>query len=151
MRITATMTDLDEQEWSYLHRVVQTEYQMGKDAVRVCLTFSREGEDRHVEMPMHAYGSILTGLALNQAMTAFNGVFKKRAKTLRDVLEAQRNAADPARRMGQPEPACEHGSVVVDVKPSVFEGAPPVRHHADGCESYGPYVKGQGHGAGWND
>jgi hypothetical protein len=144
MRITATMTDLNEQEWSYLHRVVQTEYEMGQN-FRVCLTFSRQGEDRHVELPMHVYGSILTGLAVHSAMAAL------RPQDLAGYLESQRNEADPARRMGQSEPACEHGTIVVDVKPSVFEGAPPVRHHADGCESYGPYAKGQGHGAGWND
>lgn len=133
MRIIATMTDLDETEWSLLHRTVQTSYEIAEGVDRVCLTFSRGDEDRHVEIPMHVYGGLLTSLALNKAMLALgeraSGAVRQAAaslKTKRDALK------------GQPEPPCEHGSVVFSIQPSVFEGAPPVRHHMDGCQSYAP-------------
>lgn len=29
---------------------------------------------------------------------------------------------------------------LIDIKPSVFPGAPPVRTFEDGCQEYGPYV-----------
>lgn len=116
MRITVTMTDLNETEWAFLHRVVQTSYEISDTADRVCLTFSRDGEDRHVEMPMHTYGSVLTSMALTKAMTAFGYNLSKSAQELGAKLKDQRHAADPARAKLDEE-----------------------------------YVKGQGHGAGWND
>ncbi|HEX8106118.1 MAG TPA: hypothetical protein VF516_00255 [Kofleriaceae bacterium] len=38
-------------------------------------------------------------------------------------------------------PTCDHGFPVVEEQPSAFEGAPPPRQYADGCQSYGPYAE----------
>jgi hypothetical protein len=54
----------------------------------------------------------------------------------RDV-EMVRKFAEPAAPAGPP---CGHGAALVKETPSVFEGAPPIRDHADGCQAYGPYA-----------
>ena len=46
-------------------------------------------------------------------------------------------AVELARKMN--EPTCDHGAAVTAERPSMFEGAQPVRDYADGCQSYGPY------------
>lgn len=94
-----TITDLDEELWTYLQRNVRTEYEIPEGAVRVCLTFSREGEERHAEMPMAAIVGLLMGLGMVSASQAFRALTLtvQAALTpdaLPDHLEDQRDAAD---------------------------------------------------------
>ena len=64
MRITATIEDLDEKRWDYLHRAGKTSYEFPEDAIRVCATFVGENEVRHVEMPLGAFIGLLMGMSL---------------------------------------------------------------------------------------
>jgi hypothetical protein len=125
VRAQMTITDLDQDRWDYLQRNVRAEYEIPEGTTRVCLTFSREAEERHAEMPLTTLIGLLTGLILNSTFAAFTKVMDKINKT-------------KTAEIGDP---CEHGSPVKSTSPSMFDGAPPVRTHEDGCQSYGPYTK----------
>ena len=60
-----------------------------------------------------------------------------RELALFEHIERGHDAASIVHGMG--EVTCEHGTPVVKLVESAFEGAPPVRRYADGCEQYGPY------------
>lgn len=161
MRIQITMTELDEERWAYLQANVHAEYEIPEDASRVCLTFSHGDQERHVEMPMGAIVGLLMGLGLvgvtremrnalarlrpvdlpeflNQARRKADSSFPllPTPDMVRDLSSKQ--AADLVKLLNQP---CEHDSSAVSFEPSQFDGAPPVRTHKDGCQSYGPYAK----------
>lgn len=154
MRIQSTMTDLTEVQWAFVNATVLTSYPIDDLETRVCLTIEHGEQERHVEMPMGSYISLLTGvrlIPLSQTLSRFReNVRASMAKVaeaaltpdaLPDHLEKARSAADPARKPGQTEAPCEHGLPVVEVTPSLFHDEPPVRTHADGCQSYGPYAQ----------
>ena len=126
MRAQMTITDLDQERWDYLQRNVRAEYEIPEGTTRVCLTFSREGEERHAEMPLGVIIGLLVGLGMTGTFTAFT-----------KAMDQLKKATEKA----EPEPPCEHGSPVKSTSPSMFDGAPPVRTHEDGCQSYGPYTK----------
>lgn len=161
MRIEMTMTEVDEERWAYLQSTVRTEYEIQEGATRVCLTFSHGEEERHVEMSMGSAVGLLMGLGMVGVTRELrNALAKLRPVDLPTFLDQVRRQADPARPflptpdmvrnlsskeavdlaklINQP---CEHDSPVVSYEASQFDGAPPVRTHKDGCQSYGPYAK----------
>lgn len=98
MRLAVEITELDEARWAYLQRQVRTEYQIGAHETRVCLTFAREGEERHIEMPMGILVGLLIGIGtvglgdtIRTAMAALT------PDALPDFLKKTREAADSAR------------------------------------------------------
>lgn len=138
MRIQIVMTDLDQERWDYLQRVVQVEYKIPADAVRVCLTFTYGEEERHAEISLADHMGLLMGLTMvgvgQRLKTAIEGLstIKNEAAVMTpDVLpghlEQVRNEADPARVQSAP---CPDG--------------------IEGCEVM-HYQTSQGDGAGWND
>lgn len=161
MRIQMTVTDLDDERWAYLQANVQAEYKMPEDATRVCLTFSYGEEERHVEMPMGTTLGLLVGLGMVGVTREMrNALAKLRPVDLPEFLNQARRQADPSlpllptpdmvRHLSAKEAAdlvnlintpCEYNSPTVSFELSQFDGAPPVRTHKDGCQSYGPYAK----------
>lgn len=161
MRLQVNVIELDEERWAYLQANVRTEYQIPEDASRVCLTFSYGEEERHVEMSVGALIGLLMGLGMVGVTRELrNAMAKLRPVDLPTFLDQVRRSADPARPF-LPTPAmvrnlssqeaaelvkllnqpCEHNSPVTSYEESQFDGAPPVRTHKDGCQSYGPYTK----------
>lgn len=163
MRIQMTMTEVDEERWAYLQCAVQAEYRIPEGATRVCLTFSRGEEERHVEMPMGSTVGLLMGLGMvgvTREMRAamarlkpidlpvFLNQVRRQADPSLSLLPtpdmvrnlSSKEAADLVKLINQP---CEHNSPAVSFEPSSFDGAPPVRTHKDGCQSYGPYAKSE--------
>lgn len=161
MRIQMTMIELDEERWAYLQTNVQAEYEIPEDATRVCLTFSYGEEERHVEVPMGSIVGLLMGLGMVGVTRELrNALAKLRPVDLPEFLNQARRQADPSlsllptpdmvRNLSSKEAAdlvklinkpCEHNSPAVSFEPSQFNGAPPVRTHKDGCQSYGPYTQ----------
>lgn len=146
MRIQSTITEVTPEQWAYFQRTLKTSYTIGENDPRVCLTVQHEGEERHVEMPLGIYAGTLTGMGLSEAMDRFRVQISTAfaaltPDTLPDHLNKARDAADPARKPGQTEAPCEHGSPVLETIPSLFHDERQVRTHADGCQSYGPYGK----------
>lgn len=163
MRIEMTMTEVDEERWAYLQSTVRTEYEIQEGATRVCLTFSHGEEERHVEMSMGSAVGLMMGLGMVGVTRELrNALAKLRPVDLPTFLDQVRRQADPSlpllptpdmvRNLSSKEAAdlvklinqpCEHDSPAVSFNPSQFDGAPPVRTHKDGCQSYGPYTKSE--------
>lgn len=70
MRIQSTITDLTEVQWKHLHQAIKTEYDLKEGSTRVCATFIRDEEERHVELPLSIYVALLQGLNLSKSMSA---------------------------------------------------------------------------------
>jgi hypothetical protein len=101
MRTRMMITNLDAEQWDYLHRNVRTEYEVPAGATRACLIFSREGEERHAEMSLAALVGLLVGLSMAGATRTLRAAMAALTPdALPDELEAERNAADPAHRGG---------------------------------------------------
>lgn len=161
MRIQMAMIELDEERWAYLQANVQTEYKIPEGASRVCLTFGYGEEERHVEMPMGTIVGLLMGLVMVGVTREMRSALARlRPVDLPEFLNQARRQADPSlpllptpdmvRNLSSKQAAdlvklinqpCEHDSPAVSFEPSQFDGAPPVRTHKDGCQSYGPYAK----------
>jgi hypothetical protein len=161
MRIQMTVTEVDEERWAYLQSNVQPEYKIPEGATRVCLTFSHGEEERHVEMPMGTVVGLLMGLGMVSVTREMRAALARlRPVDLPDFLISDEELvkADPSlpflptpdmvRNLSSKEAVeltellnrpCEHNSPVIYFEPSQFDGAPPVRFHKDGCQSYGPY------------
>jgi hypothetical protein len=138
VRLQLTITETDEDQWSYLHSAVLTEYEIPADASRVCLTFTHGEEERHAEMPMGSLVGLLLGLGMVGISRDLQRYLSKLKPTdLSTFLNQVRREADPALKVNRP--CDDHGSPVVRVQESQFPDAPPVRIHKDGCQSYGPY------------
>lgn len=136
MKVSATMTDLDENQWDIVHRHIRTEYEFQPSTIRTCVTFTRGEEERHVEMPFQAFAGFLLAMNLNMAMqpvmTRLGRDLNEWAKKIQDTRKAQAEAKPD----GVPEsPTCEHGSPVETESPGL---SGPVRTYRDGCQSYGP-------------
>lgn len=83
-----TLTDLDQDRWDYLQRNVRAEYEIPEGATRLCLTFSREGEERHAEMPMGVIIGLLVGLGMTGTFAAFT-------KAMDQIKKATEEAGQP--------------------------------------------------------
>lgn len=73
MQIKVTIEDLSQEHWEYVQRVVRTSYEFSENTVRVCATFTRGEEERHVEMPMGVMTGLmvaLVSLVANKRMSA---------------------------------------------------------------------------------
>lgn len=77
MRAQMTITDLDQERWDYLQRNVRAEYEIPEGTTRVCLTFSREAEERHVELPLTTLIGLLAGLVASSATKGLQGFLTK--------------------------------------------------------------------------
>jgi hypothetical protein len=170
MRLQITITEMDEERWAYLQSNVHTDYNIPEGSSRVCLTFTHGEEERHAEMTIGAVVGLLVGLGLVGATSDLRRVLGKLKPTdLPSFLDQVRTEADPARGetpagrrpiLPTPEmvrgltasqakeltelvnrPCDDHGSPVITVESSQFQGAPPIRTHEDGCQSYGPYAE----------
>jgi hypothetical protein len=75
VRAQMTITDLDQESWDYLQRNVRAEYKIPQGTTRVCLTFSREAEERHVELPLVTMITLLAGLVVSGAAKALGTRF----------------------------------------------------------------------------
>jgi hypothetical protein len=105
MRLQTTITGMTAVEWKFAQEVLRTEYTIGPDASRVCLTLEHEGEERHAEMPLGAFVGFVAGLGVNNTVQTVLAALSP--DELPDHLEDQRNAADPTRaaeRAGGPCP-----------------------------------------------
>lgn len=85
VRAQMTLTDLDDDRWNYLQRNVRAEYQIPEGATRLCLTFSRGTEERHVEMPLGALIGLLVGLGMTGAFSAMTGAMDKIKKATEET------------------------------------------------------------------
>lgn len=136
MRTQSTITDLSPAQWTWLQEVVLTEYVLPMNQPTVCATFVSGTNERHVEMPFRSFVPIVDTLA-SIAVGGFRRLARlPSAEEVRNLTSA--DAVELTKLLNTP---CEHGSQVVSHEPSQFDGAPPVRTHSDGCQSYGPYAE----------
>lgn len=63
MRINIEVTDLSRGQWSNLQGVLMTSYDMTGVTLRACVRFERDALERHVEMPMREFMTVLACLA----------------------------------------------------------------------------------------
>lgn len=141
MRTQTTVTGLSPAQWDRFHVRARPSYTIEPGHATVCAVFvaDESGEERHVEMPVQEFATVLVELAAVERVANLAPArlsFLPSAAQVRNLTSKE--AADLARLMNTP---CEHGSPVVSVSESQFEGAPPVRIHGDGCQAYGPYAK----------
>jgi hypothetical protein len=90
-----TITDLDQDRWDYLQRNVRAEYEIPDGATRLCLTFSREGEERHAEMPLGVIIGLLVGLGMTGTFTAFTKALNQLNRTTGEADPGQSEPYDP--------------------------------------------------------
>jgi hypothetical protein len=90
-----TITDLDQERWDYLQRNVRTEYEIPEGTTRLCLTFSREGEERHAEMPLGVMIGLLVGLGMTGTFTAFTKAMDQIKKATERAEPDQSEPYDP--------------------------------------------------------
>jgi hypothetical protein len=96
MRTRTKITDLSRAQWDRLQLRVQTSYDIPPGIARVCAVFELAPmTERHVEMPIQAFGTLMAELAqIGQAETELAAVS---LSGLPAHLEEARNAADPVR------------------------------------------------------
>lgn len=95
MRTAITVTGLTRETWALTQEIVQAEYEIPDTAIRVCVTFVHEDEERHVEMPLIQFGAVLRRLVQRDQGIVAEAVLTPDA--LPDHLKTVRNQADPAR------------------------------------------------------
>ena len=151
MRLTTTLTELTDEDWTTVQGLLRPSYDIKPGATRVCLTVVHGAEERHAELPLGTFVETLAALALGRTVrNALTALAALSPDTLPDVPEIECKCGFRAPELG-PHPECPshslkcgHGTAVVREDPSAFEGAEPVRLFADGCQSYGPYANETG-------
>jgi hypothetical protein len=86
--------DLSKAQWDRLQIRLQTSYDLQPGMATVCAVFEQgvQQDERHVEMPIQMFATLMVELAnLNRATAVLT------PDALPDHLEEARNAADPAR------------------------------------------------------
>jgi hypothetical protein len=83
MRIQATIIELTDEQWSQFHEVLKTEYQFHEGDSRVCLTLIHGNEERHLELPLAAFGPLMNNRGVGEALHAAFGPFREAMKNLR--------------------------------------------------------------------
>lgn len=104
MRTRTKITDLSPAQWDRLQARLQTSYDIPPGIARVCAVFelAPQGEERHVEMPVQAFATLMAELAqIGHSETALATIS---LAGLPEHLEAERNAADPVRAAERRKP-----------------------------------------------
>lgn len=127
MRVRIKVADLSLNQWAWLQENLPASYEIPEHAVRVCVELELTGQTNpiHREMSVRKFMFLMSTL---DRVDLAKAVLTPDA--LPDHLEAERNAADPAR--------CDHGARVARSEPSAFDGA-TIKTYEDGCQLYGPY------------
>ncbi len=98
MRARVKITDLSLEQWDRLQTRLRTEYDIQPGAATVCTVWELTPElsERHVEMPVQDFATLMTELAMvAEARKVVTAVLTPDA--LPDELVRLREEADPAR------------------------------------------------------